>query len=77
MATGFARYLRKTGCPAWGLLLYKSAVTLDVPLQMAAKGVEWLWRRLHGRAADAEKSWLVVRGLAAFVARGLPEFWRA
>jgi hypothetical protein len=76
MAIGFARYLRKIGCSSAGLLLYKLAVTLDVPPQLLMKLVECGWRRLTGRARKAEKSWLVVRGLLSFV-WGLGEFWRA
>jgi N-acetylglucosaminyl-diphospho-decaprenol L-rhamnosyltransferase len=77
MTIGFARYLRKCGCSPEGLLLYKTAVTLDAPLQVLTKLAEFAWRRLSGRRRAAEKSWLVVRGLTHFLAAGLPEFWSA
>jgi GT2 family glycosyltransferase len=77
MAYGFARYLRKSGCPASGLLLYKLVVTLDAPVQFVGKAVQYLWRRLRGQDARAEKSWLAFRGFGHFLARGLPRFWRA
>jgi N-acetylglucosaminyl-diphospho-decaprenol L-rhamnosyltransferase len=77
MAIGFARYLRKSGCSRWGLLAYKLAVTLDAPLQLAVKAVQSLWRWAGGQHVKAQKSWLAVRGLAHFLTRGLPAFWRA
>jgi GT2 family glycosyltransferase len=77
MAIGFARYLRKSGCPGWGLLLYKLLVTLDAPVQMADKALQYLWRRLRGRREKADKSLLVLRGLAHFLFKGLGPFWKA
>jgi GT2 family glycosyltransferase len=77
MAIGFARYLRKLGCSPLALVLYKVAVTADVPLQLLTKLVEFTWRRLRGRRRAAEKSWLVLRGLAHFFRAGLAEFWSA
>src|SRR5262249_44522764 len=43
MAIGFVRYLRKSGCSPLGLLTYKLVVTLDVPVQLADKSVQYLW----------------------------------
>jgi GT2 family glycosyltransferase len=77
IAFGFARYLRKRGTSRLGLLLYKAAVTVDAPLQIVAKGTEYLVRRLRGDRAKAEKSWLAVRAAGYFLARGLFSFWRA
>ncbi|MCC6418839.1 MAG: glycosyltransferase family 2 protein [Gemmataceae bacterium] len=77
MITGFARYLRKCGCSPLRLTLYKLIVTLDAPVQMTGKGLQYLWRRLRGRRQDAGKSLLACRGLAHFVLRGLGPFWRA
>ncbi|MCI0464512.1 MAG: glycosyltransferase [Gemmataceae bacterium] len=77
MTVGFARYLRKSGCSRAGLLLYKLAVTLDAPLQLVSKGLQYVWRRLRGRREEAGKSLLACRGLAHFLLRGLPTFWRA
>jgi GT2 family glycosyltransferase len=77
MAVGFARYLRKSGCSAWGLLAYKTLVSLDAPVQLVMKGTQYLWRRAHGRHAKAEKSLLAFRGLAHFLRRGLAAFWMA
>jgi GT2 family glycosyltransferase len=77
MMIGFARYLRKSGCPWPGLLLYKLVVTLDAPLQLAGKLAQYLWRRVRGRRKDAEKSLLAVKGLTHFLVRGLVPFWRA
>jgi GT2 family glycosyltransferase len=77
MAVGFARYLRKSGCPARGLLAYKVLVSLDAPVQLVIKGVQYLWRRAQGQDAKAEKSLLAFRGLGHFLLRGLLTFWRA
>jgi hypothetical protein len=77
MAIGFARYLRKSGCSRTGLVFYKLMVTLDTPVQLADKGLQYLWRRLRGRRDKAAKSLLVLRGLAHFLVKGLVPFWRA
>jgi GT2 family glycosyltransferase len=77
IALGTVRYLRKHGCSRPALLLYKLAVTLDVPLLCLDKGLQYLWRRVRGRHAEAEKTWLVLRGLGHFVRRGFLPFWKA
>jgi GT2 family glycosyltransferase len=77
MMIGFARYLRKSGCPRALLPLYKLVVTLDAPVQLVGKGLQYLWRRLRGHPKEARKSLLAVRGFAHFLVRGLVPFWRA
>jgi len=77
MAVGFARYLRKSGCSAAGLLAYKAVVSLDAPVQFLAKGAEYVWRRLRGRRGKAAKTLLALRGLGHFLVHGLGPFWRA
>ncbi len=76
MAVGFARYLRKSGCSRRGLILYKLLVTLDAPVQLADRALQYLWRRLRGRREKADKSLLVLRGLAHFLAHGLGPLWK-
>jgi N-acetylglucosaminyl-diphospho-decaprenol L-rhamnosyltransferase len=76
MMIGFARYLRKSGCSRGSLLAYKVVVSLDAPVQLAVKCVQYLWRRLRGRQEKAEKSLLALRGLAHFLTHGLLAFWR-
>ncbi len=76
MMIGFARYLRKTGCSRPALALYKLVVTLDAPVQIVGKGLQYLWRRLRGHK-DAAKSLLAVRGFTHFLLKGLVPFWRA
>jgi GT2 family glycosyltransferase len=73
---GFARYLRKTGCSRRALLGYKLALTLDAPLQLVEKGIQYLWRRAWGRQEKAAKSLLVFLGLLHFLHRGLLPLWR-
>jgi GT2 family glycosyltransferase len=77
MAVGFVRYLRKTGYSGGALLAYKALVSLDAPMQLVMKAVQYGWRRAQGRHAKAEKSLVALRGLAHFLRRGLPTFWRA
>jgi GT2 family glycosyltransferase len=77
MTAGFARYLRKSGCPLPALWAYKLVVTIDAPVQFVAKALQFCWRRLHGRHEDAEKSLLACRGFCHFIVRGLWAFWRA
>jgi GT2 family glycosyltransferase len=77
MAIGFARYLRKTGCPQSALWAYKFIVLLDAPVQLVDKGLQYLWRRCHGRHAKAKKSLLAFRGAWHFLTRGLGPFLRA
>jgi GT2 family glycosyltransferase len=76
IAVGFVRYLRKSGASETELLCYKVVTTLDAPLQLLVKGVQWLVRQLAGRRDRAAKSLLAMRTLWHFM-RGLPAFWRA
>lgn len=76
VAMGYVQYLRKVGTPAAAVWFYKLMVTLDAPLQLMAKAVEYAGRRLAGRRDKARKSWLVVRGQAFFLCRSLARFWR-
>jgi GT2 family glycosyltransferase len=77
MAIGFLRYLRKCGYSRTVLLLYKLIVTLDTPLQIIGKGLQYLWRCLRGRHSKAQKSLLALRGQLHFLISGLVPFWRA
>lgn len=77
VAIGYVQYLRKTGSSAAALAFYKMAVTVDTPLQLLATALQYLGRRLGRRQAKAGKSLLAARGLAHFLVRSLPRFWRA
>ncbi|MFL5341731.1 MAG: glycosyltransferase family 2 protein [Gemmataceae bacterium] len=77
VAIGYVQYLRKVGTTRAGLWLYKVAVTMDAPLQLIAKLVQWGGRRLLGKPAKAAKSRLAAQGLAHFVFRSLGKFWRS
>jgi GT2 family glycosyltransferase len=77
MAIGFLRFLRKSGYSRATLLVYKIVVTLDTPLQLVGKGLQYVCRRLQGRRDKAEKSQRALRGLAHFLLKGLIPFWRA
>jgi GT2 family glycosyltransferase len=75
-AAGLAQYLRKAGYSTPKLMAYKVVVTLDLPLQLAVRGLQYLGRRLRGDAR-AEKSRLAWRGAYHFLTHGLGRFWRA
>ncbi len=77
IACGFVRYLRKTGGSSQALWAYKSMVTLDTPLQLLVKGLQYFWRRVTGRKSKAEKSRIALRGAWHFLVRGLGPFWKA
>ncbi|HTU90966.1 MAG TPA: glycosyltransferase family 2 protein [Gemmataceae bacterium] len=73
---GVTRSLRKHGCSPAGLLFYKLALTLDVPLRWFGHAVRYASRRLRGQPNRAAKSRMVMRGLEHFLMHGLPELWR-
>ncbi len=74
---GYVRCLRKSGATRPSLWLYKATISVDAPVQMLTKVVQYGWRRLRRRPDKAEKSRLAVRGLWQFLRAGLAEFWRA
>lgn len=74
---GFVRHLRKAGAPPWALRTYKLALSLDAPLEMVAKVLQFAWRRLQGRRVEASASLRAAREKWCFVTRGLFAFWRA
>jgi GT2 family glycosyltransferase len=76
MAAGHIRYLRKAGYSRLAVGAYKLALTLDVPVQLVRKGVEYLVRRLRGRRAKAQKSLLQFRGLRHLLFRNLGTLWK-
>jgi GT2 family glycosyltransferase len=76
MAVGHVRYLRTAGYSRPAVWAYKLAVTLDVPAQIALKGVEYLGRRLRGRTVQAQKSLLRLQGLRHLLLRQLAALWR-
>lgn len=77
IAVGFARYFRKSGASPRQMLLYKTAITLDAPVQVVVKSLQYLWRRCLGRRDAAAKSWNDAKGAAAFLLFGLVPFWKA
>jgi GT2 family glycosyltransferase len=75
-AIGFVRYFRKTGASRLALGLYKLVVTLDAPLRLAVRSMQYLWRRLRGDRT-AERCMREMHGVTAFLRRGLLAFWQA
>jgi hypothetical protein len=78
LVIGYARYLRKSGVSKLAMFGYKAMVTLDAPLQLLGKSLQYLWRK-GTRAPNerAEKSRLAVRGTWQFLTHELGRFWRA
>jgi len=74
---GYVHYFRKNGYSPMALWFYKLAVTLDVPLQMAVKSLEWAWRAITGQREKAEKTRLALKGIWRFVRGETLRFWRA
>jgi hypothetical protein len=75
---GYARYLRKSGVSRGKLTAYKLVVTLDTPVQLLGKCIQYTWRRLtNAPETKAEKSRLAVRGGWQFLTKELGRFWRA
>jgi hypothetical protein len=75
---GYARYLRKSGVSPGKLLIYKSVVTLDAPVQLVGKMFQYLWRKTTGsEARKTEKSRLAICGGWRFLTRELGRFWKA
>src|SRR5262245_52512173 len=75
---GYVRYLRKSGASRSALLAYKAVFTLDAPVQLLGKAIQYFWRRWTGSSADkAEKSRLALCGGWTFLTREMGRFWRA
>jgi GT2 family glycosyltransferase len=73
---GVTRFLRKRGCSPAGLLFYKLAMTLDVPLRWFGHAVRYVWRRLRDQPLRAAKSRLLMQALEHFLKQGLAALWR-
>jgi N-acetylglucosaminyl-diphospho-decaprenol L-rhamnosyltransferase len=77
VAVGFAKYFRKTGASRRALFGYKLAVTLDAPLRLGVRMLQYLaqfWRRSDRKSERWRRE---MRGSWAFMTRGLLAFWRA
>ncbi|OWK45402.1 glycosyltransferase family 2 protein [Fimbriiglobus ruber] len=77
VAIGYVHYFRKAGVGPAALFVYKLLVTVDTPLQIAAKVTQATQRLVRGKTYKAKKSWLAARGLWHFMNRELIRFWRA
>jgi GT2 family glycosyltransferase len=77
VAIGYVQYLRKSCASRAGILFYKLAVTLDLPLQLIGTFTQYVLRRASGRRDKAQKSLLALRGLVYFAGHSVGKFWRA
>jgi GT2 family glycosyltransferase len=75
--TGVTRSLRTGGASEAAVLLYKAAVTLDLPVRLAELCLRWVVARVRGREKSARRSWLDMVGLSSFTWRHLWSFWWA
>ena len=75
---GYVRYLRKSGVSPIKLIGYKLMVTVDTPVQLLGKSIQYAWRRLtRAPEVKVEKSRLAIRGGWQFLTRDLGRFWQA
>jgi GT2 family glycosyltransferase len=75
-AIGFAKYFRKTGASRLALGCYKLAVTVDAPIRLAVRTLQYVatwWRRDR----KTQRCLREMHGVSAFLLRGLLPFWRA
>ncbi len=77
VAIGYVHYFRKSGAGRPALVVYKMLVTVDTPVQIAAKVFQAGTRFATGRWWKAKKSWLAAKGLAHFFRNDLVRFWKA
>ena len=74
---GYILFFRMQGTPRILILVYKIAVTLDIPFQLVAKSFQYLLRLVRGQKEKARKSRLAVKGMWRFATRDLFRFWRS
>jgi GT2 family glycosyltransferase len=75
-AIGFAKYFRKTGASRLALCCYKLVVTVDAPVRLAVRTLQFAatwWRRDRNTRRRLRE----MHGIGAFLLRGLLPFWRA
>jgi N-acetylglucosaminyl-diphospho-decaprenol L-rhamnosyltransferase len=77
VAIGYVHYFRKGGSSRVSLLVYKSLVTIDAPLQLFGKMLQAGVRLVCGRTTKAKKSWLAAQGVWHFLRGDLIQFWKA
>jgi N-acetylglucosaminyl-diphospho-decaprenol L-rhamnosyltransferase len=76
MAAGHIRYLRKVGYSGLAVWFYKLAVTLDLPMQVALKAMDYLAHRLFGQVAKAHKRRVRLQGLWHLLILQMVTLWR-
>jgi GT2 family glycosyltransferase len=74
---GCARYLKKHSRSAWAPWIYKLAVTIDMPVRIAALGTEYGFQLLKRRPERARRVRSRLSAASQFLVSGLGEFWRS
>ena len=57
--------------------MYKTLVTLDLPLRLLILSVQYTVRRILGQEEKAASFRDRLHATASFVSSGLPDFWRS
>ena len=73
---GWARYLAKHHGHA-AALLYKTLVTLDMPIRIILLGVQFLVQSLAARREKASRTLGRLKAATYFAMFGLPSFWKS
>jgi GT2 family glycosyltransferase len=73
---GWARYLSKHHGHA-AALLYKTLVTLDMPIRVTLLAIQFLMQSLAARREKASRTLGRLKAAGYFAALGLPSFWKS
>jgi hypothetical protein len=73
---GWARYLSKHH-GRWAARLYKTLVTIDLPLRALALTIQYAIHRTLSRRQKSERSLDRLKATFSFALTGLPTFWRS
>ena len=76
IANGFLRYLRTQKYSRIAVFLYKLIITMDTPIQIVWKSLEYGWRRLWRRPNKAKQSLSALKAHSHFLFRGVKNFWK-
>jgi GT2 family glycosyltransferase len=73
---GWARYLGKHHGRG-AAILYKTLMTIDMPLRLLVLAIQSLVHRLAGKSEKAQRSTDLLKAAFSFAVTGLPQFWRS
>ncbi|MCE9532326.1 MAG: glycosyltransferase family 2 protein [Planctomycetes bacterium] len=73
---GYVRFFRKSGTSRTLVFLFKLALTLDAPVQILGKCLQYVGRVLSRRHEKAQRTKRIIIGLWHFLRHDLGRFWR-